>query len=106
MGVPVAVVAEEEVVGGAANGDRFGATVVADLRSEMLTRKSVGGVDVLVAEQAELGRVGPAVENRNLVIAVIAGNALSGSRFGANHFSLSLCENPNWELQNPRTTIE
>ena len=72
VGVVVAVVAEDEVVGGAADGDGLGGAVVADLRAHVLLGEGVGGVHVLVAEQAELGRVGLAVEHRRLLAAEVA----------------------------------
>lgn len=88
MGVPVALLAENEIVGGAADGDGLGRAVVADLGAKVLAGEKVGGVNVLVAEQAELGGVGPTVENSNLVAAEIARHALRASRFGRHHFSL------------------
>ena len=90
MGVGVAVVAKEEVVGGAAGGDGLATAVFADLGADMLSGEGVGRMDVVVAEQAELGRVSSAVYNRNLLIAEIAGHALSASRFGTHHLSLSV----------------
>lgn len=85
VGVPVALVAEKEVVGGAAEGDGLGGAVVADLRAHVLPGEQVGAVHVLVAEQAELGGVRLAVEHRQLLTAEIAGNSLSGSRFRTHH---------------------
>ena len=96
VGVPVAVVAEEEVVGGAADGDGLGAAVVADLGAEVLPREQVGRVHVLVAQQAQLRRVRPAVQHRHLVAAEIARHALvprpsptATPRSRAHHFSIN-----------------
>lgn len=88
VGIPVAVLAEDEVVGGAADGDGLGGTVVADLGAEVLAGEGVGGVDVVVAEQAELGGVSSAVENGGLLIAEIAGDAAfcKTAPFWAHHF--------------------
>lgn len=90
MGVPVAVLAEVEFVGGAAVGGRGGAAVVADLGAEVLAGEEVGGVDVAVAEEAELGGVAPAVEDGGPVGAEVAGHdgPLAGRRprTGARHF--------------------
>lgn len=91
VGVPVAVLAEDKIVGGASNGDGVGAAVITDLRSDVLAAEGVGGVDMAIAEKAEPGEIGSAEEDRNLLIAEIAWDALSGSRFGAHHLSLSLC---------------
>lgn len=55
MGIPVAVAAEGEAIGGAADGDGLGAAVVADLGSDVLAGERVSGVDESVAEEAELG---------------------------------------------------
>lgn len=51
----------------------------------MLPGEEVGGVDMVVAEQAELGGVGTAVENRNLLVAEVAGNGIFGRGFGSYH---------------------
>lgn len=85
--VGIAVLTEDEVVGGAENGDGVGAAVIADLRADVLEGEGVGGVDVLVAKQTELGGVSSAVKNGGLVIAEVAGNALtaSHSRIGTHH---------------------
>ena len=97
MGVPITVMAEEKILGGTADGDGLRATIVTDLRSEMLTRKEVGGVDMLVTEQAELGSVSSTVENRNLLTAKITGNTTTTtaaivitprSGTGTRHYSL------------------
>lgn len=91
VGIPVAILAEKEVVGSAADGDGLGGAVVADERAEVLAGEGVGGVDVMVAEQAELSRVSSAVENGNLVIAEIAGHAFCYTKtrpFRAHHFNL------------------
>lgn len=90
MSVPITLLAENEIVGGAADGDRLGGAIVADLRAKVFTGEKVGGVNVLVAEQAELGGVSPTVQNSYLVTAEIARHGLSGSRFGGHHFSLLL----------------
>lgn len=50
VSIPVAVAAENEVVGGATNGDRSRTTAVTDLRTMMFGREGIGGVDMLVAE--------------------------------------------------------
>ncbi|GKV42970.1 hypothetical protein SLEP1_g50321 [Rubroshorea leprosula] len=42
--------------------------VIADLRPQVLPRKQVRGVHMLVAEQTELRQVSPTEENRNLVL--------------------------------------
>lgn len=53
----------------------------------MFFGEGVGGVDVVVAQQAELGRVGSAVEDGTVFVAIIAGYAIvyPASRFGTNH---------------------
>jgi len=61
VSVEVAGVAEEEIVGGAAEGGG-GVAVVANLEAEVLEGEGVGGVDVVVAEEAEFGGVGSAEE--------------------------------------------
>lgn len=68
----VAVGAEDEVIGGAEEGGGEGGAVVADLGAEVLGGEGVGGVNVVVAHQAQLGRVRSAVHYRNPVVAVIA----------------------------------
>ncbi|GFY99932.1 B-box type zinc finger protein with CCT domain-containing protein [Actinidia rufa] len=90
MGVGVAAGAEDEVVGGATDGSGGQGAVVADLGAAVLEREGVGSVDVVVAEQAELGRVRLAGEHRSLVVAVVARHSLFSSRFAAHHLSLSL----------------
>lgn len=55
VGVPVAVLAEEEVVGVAAAGDGLRGAVVADLGAEVFPGEGVGGMDVVVAQQAQFG---------------------------------------------------
>lgn len=50
VGVPIALVAENEVVGGAADGDGLGRAIITDLRAHVLPGEQVGGVHVLVAE--------------------------------------------------------
>lgn len=74
----VAVGAEEEVIGEAADGGGVGGAVVADLGAEVLAGEGVGGVDVVVAHQAQLRRVRSAEHNRNPVVAVIAGGGGGG----------------------------
>lgn len=90
--VGIAVLTEDEVVGGAADGDGVGAAVIADLRADVLEGEGVGGVDVLVAKQTELGGVSSAVKNGGLLIAEIAGYALpvSHSRLRTHHHFFSL----------------
>lgn len=72
MGVPVAVLAEEEAVGGASDGDGLAAAIVADLRAHVLAGERVGRVDDSVAGEAELGRVGSAEENGDRVATELA----------------------------------
>lgn len=62
VGVGVAVVTEDEVVGGAANRGGVGVTGVANLVTHVLEGECVGGVHVLVADEAEFGGVGSAEE--------------------------------------------
>ena len=50
VGVPVTVMAEDEVVSEATGGG----SVVADLGAEVLAREEVGGVDLVVAEKEKL----------------------------------------------------
>lgn len=95
VSVPIAVLAEDEVVGVAADGDRAGGTVIADLRAQVLAREEVSGVDVLIAEQAELGGVSSAIKNGCLLGAEVAWNALSGLRFGGNHLCYALFTSQN-----------
>ena len=70
--VGVAVVAEYEVVGGAAHGGGLVPAVVANLGAHVLEGERVGGVHVLVARQAQLSRVGAAEQDRRFGVAVVA----------------------------------
>lgn len=72
VGVPVAFLAEEEGVGGASDGYRLAAAVVADLAAHVLAGERVRRVDDSVAGEAELGRVGSAEENGDRVTAELA----------------------------------
>lgn len=72
MGLPVAVLAEHGALGGAENGGRQGVAGVAELRPGVLGEQLVGGVDFLVAGEAELGGVSSAVYHRRRVVAVVA----------------------------------
>lgn len=72
VGVPVAVGAEGEAVGGAARSGGLGAAVLAGERADMLACQGVGDVDVAVAREAEPGGVGTAVEHRGRLAAVVA----------------------------------
>lgn len=91
VGVPVAVLAEEEVVCVAAAGDGLRGAVVADLGAEVFPGEGVGGMDVVVAQQAQFGGVGSAVEDGTVLVAVVAGHAVvSGSLFRTDHFQTLL----------------
>lgn len=70
--IPIALLAEDEAVGGASEGGGLGGAVIADLGAEMLLGEGVGGVHVLVTREAELGAVGAAVEYGRPVAAKIA----------------------------------
>lgn len=58
----VAVVTEDEVVGGATNSGGGGFASVANLVTEVLLRECVSGVDVVVTSKAEFGGVNFAEE--------------------------------------------
>ena len=62
VALPVAVVAEDGGLGGAEDSGRRVGTRVAEARARVLGEKRVGGVDLAVAGEAELGGVGAAVE--------------------------------------------
>lgn len=62
VGFPVAVLAEDGGFGGAEDGGGGGIACVAEQGAEVLGEELVGGVDLLVAGEAEFGRVGSAVE--------------------------------------------
>lgn len=96
MCIGIAVLAEDEVVGGAENGDGLGGAVIAYLRADVLAGEGVGGVDVLVAEQTKLGVIGLAVEDGSLFIAEITCyfGLSGGSRFWSHHFCLLACLPP------------
>lgn len=61
VSIPIAVLAENEIVGGAANRNRMGRTVIADLRAGVLLREKICRVNVLIAEQTELSRISSAI---------------------------------------------
>ena len=91
MSVHITLLARHEVISGGLNQNRFRATVIADLWLEMLPRKKIRQVNVLVTKQAELGGVSFTVENRDLLTTEIIGHGLfDSSRPRAHHFSLSL----------------
>lgn len=62
VSVEVAGVAEDEIVGGAADGGGVGVAGVANLEAHVLEGESVSGVHVVVAEETEFGGVGSAEE--------------------------------------------
>lgn len=72
VGVPIAVGAECEAVGGAASGGGLGAAVVAGEGADVLAGQRVGGVHVAIAQQAEPSGVGGAVEQRRRLYTVVA----------------------------------
>lgn len=61
IAVSGAVIAEEKGVVAAADGGGLGCAAVADLGAEVLLGERVGGVDVMIAQQTQLGAVGSAV---------------------------------------------
>lgn len=70
--LPVAVLTEDGGVGAAEDGGRGGIACVAEQGSGVFGEERVRGVDLPVASEAELGRIGPAVEHRRLRPAEIA----------------------------------
>lgn len=72
VGVEVAIGAKEEAVGAAEDGGGGGAAAVAEGEAGVLGEDGVGGVDMAVAGEAELGGVGSAVEQRRGGVAVVA----------------------------------
>lgn len=61
IAVSGAVIAEEKGVVAGAGGGGVGCAAVADLGAEVLLGERVGGVDVMIAQQTQLGAVGSAV---------------------------------------------
>lgn len=53
----------------------------------MLPREQIRGVNMLVAEQTELGGISSTVKNRDLLVTEIAGDALPSSGLRTDHFS-------------------
>ncbi|KAI6689474.1 hypothetical protein NL676_026302 [Syzygium grande] len=85
VGVPVAVPAEDEVVGEAAGGG----AVVADLGAVVLARE-VGGVDLVVAEKAELAASLPYFlflffPSTHLLLLLVPGHGSSSSPILLHH---------------------
>lgn len=85
MSVPIAVLAENKVVGVASYGGELRGAIIADLRAQVLAREQVSGMNLLIAEQTELGGVSSAIQNSCLLGTEIARNAFRAPRFGANH---------------------
>lgn len=67
MEVGIALMAEGEFPGGAADGRGGGTTVVADLGTDMLPGESVSSVDLPVAADAETSGVRAAVDHRRCI---------------------------------------
>lgn len=74
VGVPITVLTKHQIMSSTPNGNRLGAAVMADLRAKVLAGEEVGRMDVVVAQQTELGGVSSAVEKGNSVIAEVAGH--------------------------------
>lgn len=74
MLLPVAVLTENRGVGGTEYGCRGIIACVAEQRPRVLGEELVGGVNLAVARETELGRIGSAVENRRGVATVVTGS--------------------------------
>lgn len=80
MGVPVAFLAKNRVIGRTVNNNGLVFAAIAELGSDMLLGQGIGRMDVVVTWQAELGGVSSAVENCIRFATVVTGERSLGRR--------------------------